>query len=152
MPKKRSDDTKPQRRDPAATRKKLLTAARREFASSGLAGARVERSRRAGAGRTRLIITSATRTRCIWRCWNVYEEIRAQSASSTRGIAARAGESKKPIESSLDHPAAHPDSHRALTKTRRRGARRGLRKLKVMTAAGHLVSTILGDGVGAGIP
>ena len=36
------DDTKPQRRDPAATRRKLLTAARREFASSGLAGARVD--------------------------------------------------------------------------------------------------------------
>ena len=46
MPKKRSDDTKPQRRDPAATRRKLLTAARREFASSGLAGARAEAERR----------------------------------------------------------------------------------------------------------
>src|SRR6202795_5235111 len=42
MPKKRSDTTKPQRRDPAATRQKLLTAARREFAKSGLAGARVD--------------------------------------------------------------------------------------------------------------
>ena len=42
MPKKRSDTSKPQRRDPAATRRKLLTAARREFASSGLAGARVD--------------------------------------------------------------------------------------------------------------
>src|SRR2546430_16990422 len=40
MPKRRSDDTR--RRDPAATRRKLLTAARREFASRGLAGARVD--------------------------------------------------------------------------------------------------------------
>src|SRR5450432_4180933 len=41
MPKQRSSGTKPRRRDPAATRNKLLTAARREFAESGLAGARV---------------------------------------------------------------------------------------------------------------
>ena len=38
----RSNGAKPQRRDPVATRKKLLTAARREFARSGLAGARVD--------------------------------------------------------------------------------------------------------------
>jgi TetR/AcrR family transcriptional regulator len=42
MPKRRSDGNKPQRRDPVATRRKLLTAARREFAASGLAGARVD--------------------------------------------------------------------------------------------------------------
>src|SRR6202046_543544 len=42
MPQRRSNGKTPQRRDPAATRNKLLTAARREFASSGLAGARVD--------------------------------------------------------------------------------------------------------------
>ena len=42
MPKPPSTGKTPQRRDPAATRKKLLTAARREFASHGLAGARVD--------------------------------------------------------------------------------------------------------------
>src|SRR5260370_20351878 len=42
MLKKRSNGGKPQRRDPAATRRKLLAAARREFADSGLAGARVD--------------------------------------------------------------------------------------------------------------
>src|SRR5216684_2737037 len=34
MPKQRSNGAKPQRRDPVATRKKLLTAARREFAQN----------------------------------------------------------------------------------------------------------------------
>src|SRR6202040_1979167 len=42
MLKKQSNGLKPQRRDPAATRRKLLVAARREFADSGLAGARVD--------------------------------------------------------------------------------------------------------------
>ncbi len=42
MPKGRSNGKTPQRRDPAATRKKLLAAARREFADNGLAGARVD--------------------------------------------------------------------------------------------------------------
>ncbi|MFL6837431.1 MAG: TetR/AcrR family transcriptional regulator, partial [Bradyrhizobium sp.] len=42
MPKRRPGDSRPQRRDPAATRRKLLTAARREFAQNGLAGARVD--------------------------------------------------------------------------------------------------------------
>ena len=39
---KRSNGKTPQRRDPAATRSKLLVAARREFADHGLAGARVD--------------------------------------------------------------------------------------------------------------
>ena len=42
MPKQRANGKKPQRRDPVATRSKLLTAARREFARNGLAGARVD--------------------------------------------------------------------------------------------------------------
>src|ERR1700733_6466010 len=42
MPRQKSGGTRTQRRDPAATRQKLLTAARREFAGSGLAGARVD--------------------------------------------------------------------------------------------------------------
>jgi len=42
MPERRANGKKPQRRNPEATRQKLLAAARREFADSGLAGARVD--------------------------------------------------------------------------------------------------------------
>jgi TetR/AcrR family transcriptional regulator len=42
MPERRANGKKPQRRNPEATRQKLLTAARREFADCGLAGARVD--------------------------------------------------------------------------------------------------------------
>ena len=42
MPKRRADGPITRRRNPEATRKKLLTAARREFANRGLAGARVD--------------------------------------------------------------------------------------------------------------
>ncbi|HTC99611.1 MAG TPA: helix-turn-helix domain-containing protein [Bradyrhizobium sp.] len=42
MPERRANGRRPQRRNPEATRQKLLTAARREFADSGLAGARVD--------------------------------------------------------------------------------------------------------------
>ncbi|MGY4409554.1 AcrR family transcriptional regulator [Bradyrhizobium sp. LB7.1] len=52
MPAKRSGDTVPQRRDPVATRKKLLTAAREEFARHGFAGARVDEiAERAGVNK-----------------------------------------------------------------------------------------------------
>src|SRR5512136_1030593 len=42
MAKSGPNGARPQRRNPAATRNKLLTAARREFAARGLAGARVD--------------------------------------------------------------------------------------------------------------
>ena len=42
MPDRRANGKKPKRRNPEATRRKLLAAARREFANSGLAGARVD--------------------------------------------------------------------------------------------------------------
>src|SRR5437879_12604016 len=80
MPKKRSDDIKPQRRDPAATRRKLLTAARREFASSGRAGARVDEiAARAGVNKQLVYHYFGDKDALYLAVleW-VYEEIRAQ--------------------------------------------------------------------------
>src|SRR3954463_15689953 len=52
MPQRRSRETTTRRRDPAATQRKLLTAARREFAAQGLAGARVDEiAERAGVNK-----------------------------------------------------------------------------------------------------
>ncbi|HKU08631.1 MAG TPA: TetR family transcriptional regulator, partial [Bradyrhizobium sp.] len=52
MAKRRTNGSGTRRRDPAATQKKLLTAARREFAGRGLAGARVDEiAERAGVNK-----------------------------------------------------------------------------------------------------
>ena len=80
MPKRRSNNTKPQRRDPAATRKKLLAAARREFAGSGLAGARVDEiAARAGVNKQLVYHYFGDKDALYLAVleW-VYEEIRAQ--------------------------------------------------------------------------
>ena len=80
MPKRRTDGSKPQRRDPAATRKKLLTAARREFAASGLAGARVDEiAARAGVNKQLVYHYFGDKDALYLAVleW-VYEEIRAQ--------------------------------------------------------------------------
>ena len=71
---------KPQRRDPAATRKKLLTAARREFAQNGLAGARVDEiAARAGVNKQLVYHYFGDKDALYLAVleW-VYEEIRAQ--------------------------------------------------------------------------
>ena len=156
MPKKRSDDTKPQRRDPAATRKKLLTAARREFASSGLAGARVDEiAARAGANKQLVYHYFGDKDALYLAVleW-VYEEIRAQERKlNLEGLPPEQA-IKKLIESSFDHLAAHPDFIVLLNDENRGGARhvRGSRKLEAMhSPLVSLVSTILGEGVKAGI-
>src|ERR1043166_8184594 len=110
MPKKRSDDIKPRRRDPAATRKKLLTAARREFASSGLAGARVDEiAARAGVNKQLVYHYFGDKDALYLAVleW-VYEEIRAQERKlNLEGLPPEQA-IKKLIESSFDPPAAHP--------------------------------------------
>jgi TetR/AcrR family transcriptional regulator len=156
MPKKRSDDTKPQRRDPAATRKKLLTAARREFADSGLAGARVDEiAARAGVNKQLVYHYFGDKDALYLAVleW-VYEEIRAQERKlNLEGLPPEKA-IKKLIESSFDHLAAHPDFIVLLNDKNRGGARhvRGSRKLEAMhSPLVNLVSTILGQGVQAGI-
>ena len=79
-PKQRSNGAKPQRRDPAATRQKLLAAARREFAESGLAGARVDEiAARAGVNKQLVYHYFGDKDALYLAVleW-VYEEIRAQ--------------------------------------------------------------------------
>jgi TetR/AcrR family transcriptional regulator len=156
MPKKRSDDKRPQRRDPAATRSKLLTAARREFASSGLAGARVDEIAARAGGNKQLVYHYFGDKDALYLAvleW-VYEEIRTQERKlSLEGLPPEQA-IKKLIESSFDHLAPHPDFIVLLNDENRGGARhvRGSRKLPAMhSPLVSLVSTILGQGVKAGI-
>src|SRR3954462_5094098 len=156
MPKKRIDDTKPQRRDPAATRRKLLTAARREFASSGLAGARVDEiAARAGVNKQLVYHYFGDKDALYLAVleW-VYEEIRAQERKlNLEGLPPEQA-IKKLIESSFAPLPAPPDFIVLLNDETRGGARhvRGSRKLEAMhSPLVSLVSTILGQGVKAGI-
>jgi len=156
MPKRRDDDTKPQRRDPAATRRKLLTAARREFAASGLAGARVDEiAARAGVNKQLVYHYFGDKDALYLAVleW-VYEEIRAQERKlNLEGLPPQQA-IKRLIEASFDHLAAHPDFIVLLNDENRGGAPhvRGSRKLEAMhSPLVSLVSTILSDGVRAGV-
>src|SRR3954462_7483187 len=156
MAKKRSDDRKPQRRDPAATRKKLLTAARREFAASGLAGARGDEIAARAGVKKQLVCHYFGDKDAVYLAvleW-VYEEIRAQERKlNLEGLPPEQA-IKKLIESSFDHLAAHPDFIVLLNDENRGGARhvRGSRKLEAMhSPLVSLVSTILSQGVRAGV-
>src|SRR3954452_9890516 len=155
MPKKCSDDTKPQRRDPAATRKKLLAAARREFASRGLAGARGDDNSARARGQQQLVYHYFGDKDALYLAvleW-VYEEIRAQERKlNLEGLPPEKA-IKKLIESSFDHLAAHPDFILLLNDENRGGARhvRGSRKLEAMhSPLVSMVSKILSQGVKAG--
>jgi len=153
--KQRSNGTKPQRRDPVATRKKLLTAARREFAQSGLAGARVDEiADRAGVNKQLVYHYFGDKDALYLAVleW-VYEEIRTQERKlNLEGLPPEQA-IKKLIESSFDHLAAHPDFIVLLNDENRGGARhvRGSRKLKAMhSPLVSMVSQILKQGVRAG--
>src|SRR2546421_12065602 len=153
MPKRRSDDTR--RRDPAATRRKLLTAARREFASRGLAGARVDEiAARAGVNKQLVYHYFGDKDALYLAVleW-VYEEIRTQERKlNLEGLPPQKA-IQKLIESSFDHLAAHPDFILLLNDENRGGARhvRGSRKLEAMhSPLVSLVSKILGEGVRGG--
>ena len=156
MPIRRADSTGPKRRDPAATREKLLTAARREFADSGLAGARVDEiAARAGVNKQLVYHYFGDKDALYLAVleW-VYEEIRAQERElNLEGLPPEQA-IKKLIESSFDHLAGHPDFIVLLNDENRGGARhvRGSRKLEAMhSPLVSLVSTILGQGMKAGI-
>jgi TetR/AcrR family transcriptional regulator len=155
MPKIRSNGTKPQRRDPAATRKKLLTAARREFAANGLAGARVDDiAARAGVNKQLVYHYFGDKDALYLAVleW-VYEEIRAQERKLNLEGLPPDRAIKKLIESSFDHLAAHPDFIVLLNDENRSGARhvRGSQKLEAMhSPLVSLVSNILADGVRTG--
>jgi TetR/AcrR family transcriptional regulator len=156
MPKTRSTSAEPRRRDPVATRRKLLVAARREFARSGLAGARVDEiAARAGVNKQLVYHYFGDKDALYLAVleW-VYEEIRAQErALNLEGLAPERA-IKKLIESSFDHLAAHPDFILLLNDENRRGARhvRGSKKIEAMhSPLVSLVSKILAQGVRSGV-
>jgi len=156
MPKRRPHDLKPQRRDPAATQRKLLTAARREFAQNGLAGARVDEiAARAGFNKQLVYHYFGDKDALYLAVleW-VYEEIREQEHKlNLEGLPPEQA-IRKLIESSFDHLAAHPDFIVLLNDENRGGARhvRGSKRLEAMhSPLVSMISKILGDGVRSGI-
>jgi len=156
MPKRRTDDQKPQRRDPVATRKKLLSAARREFADSGLAGARVDEiAARAGVNKQLVYHYFGDKDALYLAVleW-VYEEIRAEERKlNLEGLAPQQA-IRRLIEASFDYLATHPDFIVLLNDENRGGARhvRGSRKLEAMhSPLISMVSTILREGVRVGV-
>src|SRR5258706_16082547 len=136
MPERRPARTVSRRRDPAATRKKLLTAARREFARNGLAGARVDEIAGLAGVNKQLVYHYFGDKDALYLAvleW-VYEEIRAQERKlNLEGLRPEAA-IKRLIESSIDHLAAHPDFIVLLNDENRGGARhvRGSRKLEAL--------------------
>ena len=155
MAKRRTNGKTPQRRNPTATRQKLLAAARREFAASGLAGARVDEiAARAGVNKQLVYHYFGDKDALYLAVleW-VYEEIRAQERKlNLEGLPPERA-IRKLIESSFDHLAAHPDFIVLLNDENRGGARhvRGSRRLEAMhSPLVSMVDTILKQGVRAG--
>jgi TetR/AcrR family transcriptional regulator len=156
MPKTRSTIAEPRRRDPVATRRKLLVAARHEFARSGLAGARVDEiAARAGVNKQLVYHYFGDKDALYLAVleW-VYEEIRAQERKLNLEGLPPDKAIKKLIESSFDHLATHPDFIVLLNDENRGGARhvRGSRKLEAMhSPLVSMVSKILAEGVRGGM-
>jgi len=155
MPARRSNNAKRRRRDPVATRRKLLAAARHEFARCGLAGARVDEiADRAGVNKQLVYHYFGDKDALYLAVleW-VYEEIRTQERQlNLEGLPPERA-IRKLIESSFDHLAAHPDFIVLLNDENRGGARhvRDSRKLEAMhSPLVSMVSTILKEGVRAG--
>jgi TetR/AcrR family transcriptional regulator len=155
MPERRATRTKPQRRDPAATRQKLLSAARREFARSGLAGARVDEiAARAGVNKQLVYHYFGDKDALYLAVleW-VYEELRAKERELNLDGLPPDQAIRKLIESSFDHLAEHPDFIVLLNDENRSGARhvRGSKKIEALhSPLVSLVSKILGEGVRSG--
>jgi TetR/AcrR family transcriptional regulator len=156
MPKSKPNGKTPQRRDPAGTRQKLLSAARNEFAKNGLAGARVDEiAARAGVNKQLVYHYFGDKDALYLAVleW-VYEEIRAQERNlNLEGLPPERA-IRKLIEGSFDHLAAHPDFIVLLNDENRGGARhvRGSRRLEAMhSPLVSMVSTILREGVREGV-
>jgi TetR/AcrR family transcriptional regulator len=155
MAERRSSGTKPRRRDPVATRNKLLAAARREFARRGLAGARVDEIAALAGVNKQLVYHYFGDKDALYLAvleW-VYEEIRTQERKlNLEGLPPERA-IKKLIESSFDHLALHPDFILLLNDENRNGARHVRASLKLEQMHSPLVSMvskILGQGVRAG--
>ncbi len=146
----------PQRRNPQATRRKLLVAARREFAARGLAGARVDEiAARAGVNKQLVYHYFGDKDALYLAVleW-VYEEIRAHERELRLEGLPPERAIRKLIESSFDHLASHPDFIVLLNDENRGGARhvQGSARLEAMhSPLVSLVSRILAEGVRTGV-
>ena len=156
MPAKPSGGSVPQRRDPVATRKKLLTAARQEFARYGFAGARVDEiAERAGVNK-QLVYHHFGDKDALYLAvleW-VYEDIREQERKLNLEGLPPDKAIRKLIEASFDHLAENPDFIVLLNDENRGGARhvRGSTRLEAMhSPLVRSVSRILQEGVRAGL-
>jgi TetR/AcrR family transcriptional regulator len=156
MARLRLNDAKRQRRDPVATRNKLLAAARHEFAKSGLAGARVDEiALRAGVNKQLVYHYFGDKDALYLAVleW-VYEEIRTQERKLNLTGLPPGKAIKKLIESSFDHLARHPDFITLLNDENRNGAShvRASQKLEDMhSPLVSMVSKILKEGERSGI-
>ncbi|WJR80491.1 TetR/AcrR family transcriptional regulator [Bradyrhizobium sp. NP1] len=155
MPRRGSNGATPQRRNPAATRRKLLTAARREFAASGLAGARVDEiAARAGVNKQLVYHYFGDKDALYLAVleW-VYEEIREQERKlKLEGLPPERA-IRKLVESSFDHLADHPDFIVLLNDENRGGARHVRKSARLEAMHSPLVamlSKILTEGVREG--
>jgi TetR/AcrR family transcriptional regulator len=153
---KRSGIETSQRRDPAATRQKLLNAARREFAASGLAGARVDEiAARAGVNKQLVYHYFGDKDALYLAVleW-VYEELREHERQlNLEGLPPERA-IRKLIESSFDHLAAHPDFIVLLNDENRGDAghvRRSGRIEAMHSPLVSMVSKILRQGVSQGV-
>src|SRR5579872_3470819 len=156
MLKRSSGGGKVQRRNPEATRQKLLVAARHEFAAAGLAGARVDEIAALAGVNKQLVYHYFGDKDALYLAgleW-VCEEIREQERKLNLEGLPPAQAIRKLTEASFDHLAAHPDFIVLLNDENRGGARhvRGSRKLEAMhSPLVSMVSTILSEGVRAGV-
>lgn len=146
----------PQRRDPVATRKKLLTAARLEFASHGFAGARVDEiAMRAGVNKQLVYHYFGDKDALYLAVleW-VYADIREQERQlNLEGLPPEKA-IRKLIEASFDYLATNPDFIVLLNDENRGGARhvRGSTRLEAMhSPLVKSVSHILHEGVRTGV-
>src|SRR5258708_8129007 len=111
MPERRAARTASRRRDPATTRKKLLTAARREFSRNGLAGARVDEiAARAGVNKQLVYHYFGDKDPLYLAVlqW-VYHEIRPKERELNLAGLPPDKAIRKLIEASFDHLPVHPD-------------------------------------------
>jgi len=156
--KKRSGTAKPgrTRRDPAATRGKLLAAARREFAAKGLAGARVDEIAELAGVNKQLVYHYFGDKDALYLAvleW-IYDEIRSHERRLNLAGLPPEKAIRKLIESSFDHLAAHPDFVALLNDENRHGARHVQRSGKLAQMHSPLVGLIeqiLAEGVRGGV-
>jgi TetR/AcrR family transcriptional regulator len=155
MAERRANGKRPQRRNPEATRQKLLVAARREFADSGLAGARVDEiATRAGVNKQLVYHYFGDKDSLYLAVleW-VYQEIRAQEHKLNLAGLPPERAIRKLIESSFDYLDAHHDFIVLLNDENRGGARhvKGSRRLEAMhSPLVSMVDKILKQGVREG--